>query len=117
MSKSDFTRSKDEYLSLIEHIRVSGEDELVLPIVKLSQNENFVMFVTPMRQDLSQLLFQRLPRTYSSIDGIQRALKRPKIDEIIQAAKDPWYSAPGSIVATLQIKDRPWVSLHWDADK
>jgi DGQHR domain-containing protein len=111
------TRSKEEYIELVKAARKENGDDLHLPIFRLRQGERFEIFSFPLRQDFCQLLFQRLPRTFNNLRGIQRAFKSQKIADIReQAANDPLYSAPGSIVVTIHGKSRSWVTVRWNGD-
>ena len=112
-----YMRTKDEYIHLVKQARSKNGNELKVPVVRLHQREKLDMFTAPLRQDLCQLLFQRLPRDYNNLDGIQRAYKATKISDIKDAAtKDPLYTAPGSIVVSVRTKDRPWVRLSLDTN-
>jgi DGQHR domain-containing protein len=114
---SSYMRTKEEYLELVKQARADNGTELKLPVVRLHQREKLDMFTAPLRQDICQLLFQRLPRDYNNQDGIQRAYKATKIADIKEAAKnDPLYTAPGSIVVSVRTKDRPWVRLSLDTN-
>lgn len=109
------TRSKQEYVELVKNARKENGDSLHLPIIRLRQGTKFQMFTMPLRQDLCQLLFQRLPRTFNNLQGIQRAFKSEKISDIrSQAKNDPLYSAPGSIVVTIRTKNPQLVTTQWN---
>jgi DGQHR domain-containing protein len=112
-----FSRTKDEYLELVKAVRKDFGDKINIDITMLKQNDKFETFVLPLRQDLCQLFLQRLPRSFNTPDGIQRAYKSAKISEIKSAAADPFYSAPGSIVGTVNISDRKWVHVEWFSGK
>jgi DGQHR domain-containing protein len=114
----NYQRTKEEYAKLVADAIARHGKVLKLPIIRLRQRENIEMFSTPLRQDLSQLLLQRLPRDYNNPGGIQRAFKNEKIAEIRELAKNNnRYTAPGSIVATVTTKDRPWVQVEWNSDQ
>src|SRR5687767_11007850 len=113
---SNFYRSKDEYVALAEKAINTYGEKAILDIVKIDQfDDDTLMFSMPINTSLCHLLLQRLPRDYFNPEGIQRAYKAAKINEIADLLKnDPNYTAPGAIVATLERKNREWFQIEWD---
>jgi len=116
-----YSRTKDEYVALLQDARAKYGDHLELPAFRLNQNTRQVdaLITVPLSTNLAHLLLRRLPRDYNNRGGIQRAYKPEKIAEIAKAAKQPTYSAPGSIVGTIYTKgpDRPLARVEWDDNR
>jgi len=116
MAAGTYFREPDEYRQLIAGTRSRVGERLVLPVLRLDQGvEHSQLFIGAVRTDVCHLLFQRLPRDYTNPEGIQRALKPSKISQIEQAAREPKYTAPGSMIVTVETRDRPWVEVRFDA--
>lgn len=119
MSISRFTRSKEDYGELLTATIQRVGPKLVLKGFELDQQLDTERMVNvPMRTDECHLLLQRLPRDYNNPEGIQRAYKLAKIDEIAEESRNkPNYTAPGSIVGALDIDSRPWVKVTFQHDR
>lgn len=113
---SNYKRSKEEYIAIVEKEHEDHGATVKLPLTQLHQDDDTLMVMMPLETNLCHLLFQRLPRDMNNPEGIQRAFKPQKIEEIARLAKQPGYTTPGSIVVSID-RDRPWTSVNWDKDE
>lgn len=109
---NNFVRTQTEYQALLVAVKAKHGSKLRLPYLALDQEQpGFDMGETKFSTAECQLLLQRIPRDYNNPEGIQRAWKKDKIDGIKTASQEPRYTAPGSMIVTLNPKERPWVTV------
>lgn len=115
-SKNTYGTTKEDLMAIVTNLKSIYGNEIILPIISVDQAENIEMYTTSIRTDLSFLLFQRVPRDYNNTEGLQRALRESKVENIKELCEtDSSFTSPGSLVANLEVKERSWgVRLHID---
>lgn len=103
MSKKHYSKTKTEHITLLKGLINRYGDFYDMILQKVEQENNFSMYTGKMSVDATFTLIKRLPRDYENLDGVQRALKLPKINSIKKlATEDPaLYSQPNSVVISL----------------
>lgn len=116
MSKS-YSVKKDELLILLDGLKQRVGEELVVKMVKLDQQNSYMMFSSKMPIDASYCLLRKIPRDYDNPDGIQRALKDSKVNNIVKLVQeDPQrYSSPNAVVIAL-FNELDYVSFNEHPD-
>ena len=102
MGKS-YSLKKEELLVLNEELRQRFGDTYTIKMMRISQQNAYKLSVSKMSIDASYALLRRIPRDYDNPNGIQRAIKEPKVNNIIKIAKEDTqrYSSPNAVVMSL----------------
>lgn len=102
MSKS-YSVKKVELLVIVDGLVQRVGSELLMKMVKLEQQNSYMMFSSKISIDATYCLLRKIPRDYDNPEGIQRALKESKVNNIIKIAlEDPQrYSSPNAVVLAL----------------
>lgn len=102
MSKT-YSCTQEELLVLIGEIKSRVGDVYKLKMIKIDQQNTYQIAVSKMTIDSTYALLRRIPRDYDNPDGIQRALKESKVDNIVRIASEDSqrYSSPNAVVLTL----------------
>ncbi|MED4040375.1 hypothetical protein [Niallia taxi] len=103
MSKKHYSKTKIEHITLLNGLIERYGDIYELILQRVDQANNFSMYTAKMSVDATFAFIKRLPRDYENLDGVQRALKLPKINSIKKlATEDPAiYSQPNAVVISL----------------
>lgn len=106
MSKKHYSKTKTEHITLLNGLINRYGDTYEMILQKINQGNNFSIFTGKMSVDATFTLIKRLPRDYENLNGVQRALKLPKINSIKKLATDDpaIYSQPNAVVISL---DKP----------
>ena len=81
-----YSKTKEELLVLINALKNRVGQELKIRLIKLEQQNEFQMFSGKMSVDATYAILRRIPRDYDNPDGIQRALKDSKVNNIVKIA-------------------------------
>lgn len=103
MSLFSYAKTKIQQIALINELIEEHGDTLEILLQKVNQGNQFEMYTGKMSIGASFSLIKRLPRDYENLDGVQRALKIPKINNISNLATEDSskYSQPNAIVVAL----------------
>ncbi|MBD8590400.1 DGQHR domain-containing protein [Peribacillus simplex] len=98
-----YSKTQKELLVLIKELKNRCGDELKIRLIKLEQQNEYLMFSGKMAIDATYALLRRIPRDYDNPEGIQRALKESKVNNIVKIATEDSqrYSSPNAVVLTL----------------
>ena len=103
MSRKYYSKTKIEHITLLTGLIERYGDSYDMILQKINQGNNFSMYTGKMSVDATFAFIKRLPRDYENLDGVQRALKLPKINSIKKLATDDpaIYSQPNAVVISL----------------
>lgn len=116
VSKS-YSLTRADLLTLIENIRTRHGDKFKMMLVKLEQGNGYDMSTSQLTVDATYALLRRIPRNYDNPDGIQRALKDAKVNNIEKIARDDEerFSSPNAVVLNL-VSGHEYVSIVMDQE-
>ncbi|MEH7482457.1 DGQHR domain-containing protein [Neobacillus drentensis] len=104
-----YSKKRDELVAIIENIINREGESWKLPMVSINQRNEYSMYTTVIPVDASHILFRRIPRDYDDPEGIQRALKDKKVDNIEKLMReDNRFTSPNAVVANLLLDERQW---------
>lgn len=114
MSKS-YSITRSDLLELIKNLKSYHGSTFKMMLVKLNQGNGYKMGIGKLPVDATHGLLRRIPRDYDNPEGIQRALKDSKVNNIekIVTEDETRYSSPNAIVLSLVTKHE-YVSLVTD---
>ncbi len=116
MSSELYLQTRQQRIELIKKLIDDCGEYYKIVLQEIKQYNEFAMYVGKMRVDSTFALIKRLPRDYENINGIQRALKKDKVEDIEETIRtNPLeYSLPNSIVVTLeQISDIGFIEIDF----
>ncbi|TPF14234.1 DGQHR domain-containing protein [Priestia megaterium] len=106
-----YSKKRDELLAILENLIQREGDKWKLPMISIKQRNDYSMFTTSIPVDSTHILFRRIPRDYEDAEGIQRALKDKKVDNIEKLMReDTRFTSPNSVVANLLVDERGWAA-------
>lgn len=114
MSKS-YSLTRSNLLTLIEKIESRHGDKFKMMLVKLDQGNGYDMATSQLPVDTTHALLRRIPRDYDNPEGIQRALKASKVNNIEKIAREDEerFSSPNAVVVSL-VTEHEYVSMVTD---
>ena len=114
MSKS-YSLKRSDLLVLIKNIRTRHGERFKMMLVKLKQGNGYDMASSQLTVDATFAFLRRIPRDYDNPEGIQRALKDAKVNNIEKIAREDEerFSSPNAIVLSL-ISEHGYVSIVHD---
>jgi DGQHR domain-containing protein len=112
-----YSKTQKELLLLVKELKNRCGDELKIRLIKLEQQNEFQMFAGKMAVDATYAMLRRIPRDYDNPEGIQRALKESKVNNIVKIATEDSqrYSSPNAVVLTLST-DVEYASFEYHPD-
>ncbi|AVD54559.1 hypothetical protein BEH_24670 (plasmid) [Priestia filamentosa] len=104
-----YSKEKGELIEIVENIIEREGEQWKIPMICINQRNGYSMFTTVIPVDASHILFRRIPRDYDDPEGIQRALKDKKVDNIEKLIReDNRFTSPNAVVANLIMKEKDW---------
>src|SRR4051794_18989924 len=112
-----YSKSQRELLLLINQLKTRFGKVLKMRLIKMEQQNEFQMYTGKIQIDATYTILRRIPRDYDNPDGIQRALKDSKVNNIVKIATEDSqrYSSPNAVVMTLRT-DLEYVKLEYHPD-
>ena len=113
-----YSKTKEELLVLINELKNRCGDELKIRLIKLDQQNEFQIFTGKMAIDITYAILRRIPRDYDNPEGIQRALKESKVNNIVKISTEDSqrYSSPNAIGVLTLSTEVEYVSFEYHPD-
>jgi DGQHR domain-containing protein len=101
-SKYKIGLNKEDQLAICERLLKKYPNGIItLKMLRVNQGDKYNLFTCSIPVDLSFLIFQRVPKEYNNLTGLQRMLNTRNVEEIQEAANDPMYTSPNCLVANI----------------
>lgn len=110
-----YSITRDDLLELIRNLKSTYGNKFKLTLFELNQGNDYNMRTGKLPVNATHGLLRRIPRNYDNPDGIQRALKDSKVNNIEKIVTDDEskYSSPNAVVLSLET-GHAYVSLEAD---